>query len=317
MFARTTEAQAPQSGDYKWWRAVDQLGTAPADPIDVLAAPLFDFDWCAVRHVSLGATPHQVKFCRDTHTLMVFDRGSFVEGERWVAGTRLSTSGPLDIGLDVVPANVEFQALAGPGSNIGCTMISVIGDAFAEVTSSTLRSASNLQASINLDTGLLSQLIERLRQVSRSEEGPSQRQYIESICMVLFREVLHVQQQSNVSSPQRSTGGGLSPRVQRLIKDFLREHDGLDQKVTPQLLADLVGVSRFHFTRAFKVSFGLPPHKYLLNLRLRKAADLLRDTRLPITDIALDVGFSCSSEFARAFKEAMEYTPREFRQLQR
>jgi AraC-like DNA-binding protein len=316
MLARTTEPREAQSAEYKWWRAVDQLGTAPADPIDVLAAPLFDFDWCAVRHVSLGATPHQVRFCRDTHTLMVFDRGSFVQGERWFAGTRLSTSGPLDIGLDVVPANVEFKAFAGAGSNIGCTMISVIGDAFAEVASPPLRSASTLQASINLDTGLLSHLTERLRQVSRSEDGPTQRQYIESICMVLFREVLHVQQQSNVSSPQRQTGG-LSPRMQRLIKDFLREHDGLDQKVTPQFLADLVGVSRFHFTRAFKVSFGLPPHKYLLNLRLRKAADMLRDTHLPITDIALDVGFSCSSEFARAFKEAMEYTPREFRQMQR
>jgi transcriptional regulator GlxA family with amidase domain len=54
-----------------------------------------------------------------------------------------------------------------------------------------------------------------------------------------------------------------------------------------------------------------------LNLRLRKAADLLRDTELPITDIALSVGFSCSSEFARAFKDAMEITPREFRQANR
>lgn len=229
-------------------------------------------------------------------------------------GARLSASGPLDIGLDVVPANYEFLALAGPGSNIGCTMISIAGDDFAEAACTSHRSVSSLRPSIGLENDFLRQLANRLRQFGGTEWKPGDSAYLESLCMVLFREVLLAQEQGHLTSPQRPTGG-LSAWAQRTIKEFLSESDFLDQKVGLQALADLVGVSRFHFARAFKVSFGLPPHKYLLNLRLRKAADLLRNTSLPITDIALNVGFSCPSEFSRAFKDAMERTPREFRQM--
>jgi AraC family transcriptional regulator len=201
------------------------------------------------------------QFCRDSHTLMIFDRGSFVEGERWIDGARLTTSGPLDIGLDVVPAHSEFHALAGPGSNVGCTVISIVGDAFAEATGTTLRSASCLRPSVGLENDLLSLLTARVRQVSRAETvATHDRLYLESICMVLFREVLLAQEQDHAASPQRPTGG-LSARAQRIIRDFLHDHDhdDLHQRVGLQALADLVGVSRFHFTRAFKVSFGVSP----------------------------------------------------------
>ncbi|MGN5478134.1 helix-turn-helix transcriptional regulator [Cupriavidus basilensis] len=62
---------------------------------------------------------------------------------------------------------------------------------------------------------------------------------------------------------------------------------------------------------------SVPPYKYLLNLRINRAADLLKASQTPITDIALEVGFSCPSEFARAFRQIMDCTPREFRVLNR
>ena len=310
---RTTAQQgrAIQPEAYHWWRTLDQGSDVASGPIHVAADPVLDLDWCAIRHVSLGATPHRVEFCRDTHTLMIFDRGSFVEGERWIDGTRLATSGPLDIGIDVVPAHSEFTAWAGPGSNVRCTMITVRTEHFAELKGEA-RAGYQLRPAVALESDLLSPLIARMRELCRADRPEKcDRLYLEAICVVLFREVMRAQEQSLLASVQRPTGG-LAPKAQRVIRDFLQEN--LGQKIDLQYLADQVGVSRFHFTRAFKVSFGLPPYKYLLNMRLRRAAELLRDTRSPITEVALNVGFSCSSEFARAFKQAMGCTPREFRQ---
>src|SRR5690606_24253069 len=134
--------------------------------------------------------------------------------------------------------------------------------------------------------------------------------YLESLCMVLCRELFQTQQQRCDGAPVRPSGG-LSPRAQRLAKEFLR--DRLDQKVELQALAAQSGISLFHFARAFKVSFGVPPYKYLQNLRLQRATALLRETRMPITEIALNVGFASSGEFARAFRQAMACTPRQYR----
>lgn len=311
MHAATTDARTSGSRDYQWRRPMDRTAPVAADDLDVLATPLLDTDWCAIRYVALGTTPHRVQFRRDTHTLMIFDRGSFVEGEKWVGGDRVATSGPLDIGLDIVPAHTEFQAWAGPGSNVACTLISIVPDGFDEAAGACVPVAA-LRPSIGLQSDLLSPLAARLRHLSRPEAATSSdRSYLESLCMVLCREVLLAQEQCDEARLKRPTGG-LSSRARRLVKDFLR--DNLERKIELQELSVLAGISQFHFSRAFKVSFGLPPHQYLLNLRLRKASELLRDKRNPITDIALNVGFSCSSEFARAFRQAMDCTPREFRQ---
>jgi len=56
-------------------------------------------------------------------------------------------------------------------------------------------------------------------------------------------------------------------------------------------LAEISAVSEAHFARAFKEAFGVPPHRYLLTRRIERAVALLRDTDLPITDIAFQAGW--------------------------
>lgn len=85
-------------------------------------------------------------------------------------------------------------------------------------------------------------------------------------------------------------------------------------------LADLakeVGVSRFHFWRAFKQSTGMTPHAFIAQRRLEQSADLLRSTSLSATEIALASGFGSSSHFAVAFKRAFGTSPTEFRRKSR
>jgi AraC-like DNA-binding protein len=73
------------------------------------------------------------------------------------------------------------------------------------------------------------------------------------------------------------------------------------------------GLSAFHFLRLFTKVLGVTPHQYLLRSRLRRAAQLLADESLPITGIALDVGFNDLSNFVRTFRRAAGVSPRGFR----
>jgi len=78
-------------------------------------------------------------------------------------------------------------------------------------------------------------------------------------------------------------------------------------------LAATAKASRYQLVRAFTAIIGQSPIQYLINLRVRAAADLLRSSRAPIADIAFDVGFNDISHFYYCFKSALGVTPRRWR----
>ncbi|MBQ4861618.1 AraC family transcriptional regulator [Pseudoalteromonas sp. MMG013] len=91
-----------------------------------------------------------------------------------------------------------------------------------------------------------------------------------------------------------------------LVKQFLDEHP--DSDVSLRELSGLAGVSACHLLRAFQKQFGLPPHKYQIQARLRMAKRLLRQGRNQL-DVALTCGFHDQSHFHRHFKRMMGVTP--------
>lgn len=82
-------------------------------------------------------------------------------------------------------------------------------------------------------------------------------------------------------------------------------------------LARVSGVSEAHFARSFKDAFGVPPHRYLLTRRIERAAALLRDTELPVTDIAFDTGWTSLGTFGRVFRDITGESPGELRARER
>jgi AraC-like DNA-binding protein len=78
-------------------------------------------------------------------------------------------------------------------------------------------------------------------------------------------------------------------------------------------LARVSCVSEAHFARSFKDAFGVPPHRYLLTRRIERAMALLRDTELPITEIALRTGWASLGTFGRTFRDVTGESPGEFR----
>src|SRR5215218_6970823 len=81
-----------------------------------------------------------------------------------------------------------------------------------------------------------------------------------------------------------------------------------------EALADSVHLSRAHFIRTFRATFGETPHRYLQRRRVERAMALLRNTDRSVTDICFAVGFSSLGTFSRTFREIMGRSPSAFRQ---
>ena len=71
----------------------------------------------------------------------------------------------------------------------------------------------------------------------------------------------------------------------------------------------MAGLSVHHFARAFKQTIGVPPHSYILQKRIEHAQHMLRNTELPLSEIALSAGFSDQSHLARHFRRMTGMSP--------
>jgi AraC-like DNA-binding protein len=102
-----------------------------------------------------------------------------------------------------------------------------------------------------------------------------------------------------------------------LLRRLLRARDRIDaashEEWPVRRLARVSGVSEAHFARSFKEAFGAPPHRYLLTRRIERAAALLRDTELSITEIAFETGWNSLGTFGRTFRDVTGESPGELR----
>ena len=99
----------------------------------------------------------------------------------------------------------------------------------------------------------------------------------------------------------------------KLLRRLLRAKDRMDaashEDWPVERLARVSNVSEAHFARSFKQAFGLPPHRYLLTRRIERATALLRDTDLPITEIAFGTGWRSLGTFGRIFRDITGGSP--------
>lgn len=106
-----------------------------------------------------------------------------------------------------------------------------------------------------------------------------------------------------------------------LLRRLLRAKDRMDAAPDEEWpiarLARVSGASEAHFARSFKEAFGVPPHRYLLTRRLERAAALLRDTDLPIIEIAFQTGWNSVGTFGRTFRDVTGESPSELRTRQK
>jgi AraC-like DNA-binding protein len=112
--------------------------------------------------------------------------------------------------------------------------------------------------------------------------------------------------------------GNFSPQVSRaqvvgrtvaIVRDYL--HSMAQSPVSISDLAQAADVSDTQVIRAFSAATGMPPHAYLITLRVERAKDLMR-SGMGLAEVALEVGFSDQSQFTRHFKRLTGVTPGRF-----
>jgi AraC family transcriptional regulator len=142
--------------------------------------------------------------------------------------------------------------------------------------------------------------------------GPAARLEIEAAGLTLAGVL--IRDHSNADHRIAKTGG-LAPWQVARVRELLAEN--IDTEMSLQTLAAQVGLSPFHFARAFKISTGLPPHRYQMALRIQRAKELLATTDLPISSVAAAVGYEDQGYLARLLRREIGVTPARYRRERR
>ena len=129
--------------------------------------------------------------------------------------------------------------------------------------------------------------------------GVDDHAYAETLGLLLLWELRHATDPKY--SQLKPVRGGLTGHQLRRIKEFVDAH--ISKEIGISELASLVGLSQFHFIRAFKHSVGLSPYQYVLSERISVAKEMLSKSDLSIADVALAVGFSDASQLNRVFRK--------------
>jgi AraC-like DNA-binding protein len=111
--------------------------------------------------------------------------------------------------------------------------------------------------------------------------------------------------------PTHSKRGGLYAWQQRKVLAYIEDH--LDEAISIATLARLARLSHSHFSRAFKQSIGLPPHRCHNTLRIERAKTLMEHSATSLTEIGLIVGYCDASAFSRTFQQYTGQTPTAYR----
>lgn len=158
------------------------------------------------------------------------------------------------------------------------------------------------------DEGLNSLLGLLRTELMRREASPSFVEGIaQAIAIHLAREYGETGEEAQGSSP--SLPGHKLRQITVWMSEHVAEDFNLDQ------LAAQAGLSRFHFQRLFKAATGVAPSRYHINLRLEEARRLLRETKMGVVDVALEVGYTNPSHFAQLFRRETGLSPSDYRRL--
>lgn len=135
---------------------------------------------------------------------------------------------------------------------------------------------------------------------------------IEMLAIELAEVFLH----DYSTAPEHTRGiptGGLTRNNAKRVLEYAEAN--LGRALTLRELAGVAQLSVHHFVRMFRKTLGVTPHQYLLERRVERAKDLLRDKRAGLAEVALSSGFGSQSHFTSAFHRAVGATPSEFQRL--
>jgi AraC family transcriptional regulator len=309
-FSGDKEGPMRASGDVGFSNSAGRLphrAVVEISPPDIAYRRLAN--WGAIQVDTVKVTRRgaiEYAFQADRHLLIAYERGERHEGETLIEGLPKSTLREFNCKLSFVPAGHRFYGWELPRVLTRVTYFYIefqnrLFDSGSGITCPTIPRL------FFFDQALWDTALKLKAEVGNTD--PSSRPYVEALSLVLMHELARLERTTH--GPIRPLRGGLPVRQQRRLIEFVEEH--LAEEITLTTLAELVDLSLYHFARAFKKSFGVPPHRYHMTRRMDRARSLLLRSALSVTQIGIEIGFRETSSFTRAYQKFAGVTPSEFR----
>ena len=282
-----------------------QVHIAPPDMVERQFA-----QWPGLRADIVTGTerkPFDYRFKADQHLLIAAEQVERDDGETSLEGLPKSTLRSVSGRLTFVPAGHEFYGWQHP------RMLTRVSFFYIDPQNMLLDGDVRFGA-IDFHPRLffvdpeLWHLAAKLREAAMRGGAPDA-QYGEALAVLLGHELVRLN-----GAPANSGGikrGGLSGWQQKRVTEFIEAH--LAEEVRLAALAGLAELSPYHFVRAFKQSFGVPPHRYHVRRRIERAKALLQEADTSVTAVASAVGFAETSSFSTAFRKVTGTSPRDYR----
>jgi AraC family transcriptional regulator len=278
-------------------------GNLEVSPADVVSRR--SVAWQGMRVEIIQCVTHdkvEFRFRAPSHLLLVYEEGVRDGGETTIGDLARSTLRTMQRKLTFVPAGHEYREWQQP--SIRARIICFYFDPANMPLSSNGGSAkASLSPRLFFENNMVWETAVRL--AAAIEDGADPR-YSEALGLVVAHELLR----TNVR-PRSPARGGLAVWQQRIVTNYIDEH--LAQTVSLGELSKLVNLSSYYFCRAFKQSFGVPPHRYHTLRRIDHAKMLLASPERSVTETAFTLGFSETSSFSAAFKHVTGTTPTAYR----
>jgi AraC family transcriptional regulator len=251
--------------------------------------------------------PFEYGFRAPCHLLIAAELAERHDGETFVEGLPRSTLRDFTHKLTFVPAGHDFQGSQWPRALARTTYFYI--DPRGPLADPALRFGEiKFRPRLFFYDRALWETALKLKSLVENP-GSMPRQYAEALGIVLTHELVRINGDAARSRPV--SRGGLAQWQQKRVAAYIEEH--IADNIPLAAMAELVRLSPYHFCRSFKGSFGIPPHRYHALRRIERAKQLLANRELPITTIALDIGFSDTSTFTAAFHRLTGQTPTSYR----
>jgi AraC family transcriptional regulator len=274
-------------------RRLAHWGAIQADNVRITRRETFEYGFQARRHL-----------------LIAYERAERDDGETLIEGLPKSTLREFNSKLSFVPAGHRFYGWQTPRVLTRVTYL------YIDLHDSSLDLEPGIVLPISprlffFDQAVWDTALKLKAEIGNSDPGSSH--YAEALSLVLMHELIRLER--TASAAARPLSGGLPAWQRKRVVDFIEEH--LSEEISLATLAQLVNLSLFHFARAFRRSFGMPPHRYHSVRRMDRARSLLQRPALSVTEIGAQTGFRETSSFTRAFRKFTGLTPTEYRRRHR
>jgi AraC family transcriptional regulator len=270
-------------------RRLTHWGAIQADNVRITRRETFEYGFQARRHL-----------------LIAYERAERDDGETHIEGLPKSTLREFNSKLSFVPAGHRFYGWQTP------RVLTRVSYFYIDLQDPLFDPESGIIPTVGPRLFFFDQAVWDTALKLKAEVGnsdPGSRQYAEALSLVLMHELIRLER--TTSRTVRPLRGGLPAWQRKRLVEFIEGH--LAEEIPLATLAELVNLSLFHFARAFKQSFGVPPHRYHSVRRMDRARSLLQRPALSVTQIGVQTGFRETSSFTRAFRRFTGLTPTEYR----